>query len=1153
MAENLTPQQRQAVENRGGKLLVSAAAGSGKTKVLVDRLLSYLTDPDNPADIDSFLIITYTKAAAAELRGKIAKRLSEAVAASPENRHLQRQLQRLFLTKISTVHAFCADILREYAYRLDIPADFRVADENECFELMNSVMEQVLERAYENALDEQDFCAFVDTQGFGRDDRQIPEIILKVYNQARCHLNPDKWLQWCIDSVSESKISDAGETVWGQYLIADLHRYIDLQIATLQRLISQIEQTEYLEKASDLIGATIDQLSVLRSAKTWDAIVAHKDIDYGRLTLSSKCTDEVLKEQIKTVRDNCKKGLAVRLRRFSAASVLMLSDMEQTQCAIRGLVKLVKEFDKVYSIAKQRRRVMDFGDLEHKMLDLLLGKSRTNPTTIAKEIGLRFREIMVDEYQDSNQVQDAIFEALTREKQNCFMVGDVKQSIYQFRLADPEIFLKKYNTYAHADCALPGEGRKIMLSSNFRSAGSVIRAVNDVFATCMCKQVGGLEYGNDEMLYEGISHQPVDEPEIELYAVEGYDDQYANEAAFVAERIAQLTDGTHYIRDNDKLRPITPEDIVILLRSPGSVGGIYRAALEERGIACVSANRVDILQTEEIEVLTAFLETIHNPLRDIPLTAVLTSRIVGITADELSKIRCADKYSSIYEALKKSDLPKAVAFIELLDTLRRESQFQNVSNLLMKLFSLTLMDSIYAALPNGMERKENLQSFCRLAASYEASAGGGLSRFLDHIQIMRQRGLEASVEQNTSNAVTIMSIHKSKGLEFPVVFLCGLSKAFNLESARTQILCDKDLGLGLNSVDTLNAVRYPTLAKRAIGAKIISESISEEMRVLYVAMTRAKDRLIMTYCLKNVAERVAKLRNAAAFSEQALLTEDADCAGDWILQTAIKQKDPFWCILPGEAAGEWVDVATNDNDLDIVPQSTMEKFKTALPFVYPYQQATRTPSKQTATQLKGRLKDMEAAELAHTNRRHTPFWRQPGGASGQAHGLDYGNAVHTVMQFIRYEECQDISGVKRELDRLVAQGCITQEVRSVINPKQIADFFQTDIGQLLRTHGNVIREFKFSILDDAAKYTSGIEDEQVLLQGVVDCAILDDDGILVIDFKTDRVTDENLEQVSTGYFHQLRIYADALSRIYQIPVKSAQLYFFRTGRFVSVI
>ena len=1153
MADNLTPQQRQAVENRGGKLLVSAAAGSGKTKVLVDRLLSYLIDPVSPADLDSFLLITYTKAAAAELRSKIAKRLSEAVAASPENRHLQRQLQRLFLTKISTVHAFCADILREYAYRLDIPADFRVADENECFELMNSVMEQVLERAYENASDEQDFCAFVDTQGFGRDDRQIPEIILKVYNQARCHLSPNKWLQWCIDSVSESKISDAGETVWGQYLIADLHRYIDLQIATLQRLISQIQQTEYLEKASDLLGATIDQLSVLRSAKTWDAIVAHKDVDYGRLTLSSKCTDEVLKEQIKTVRDNCKKGLAARLRRFSAPSTLMMSDMEQTQRAIRGLVKLVKEFDKVYSIAKQRRRVMDFGDLEHKMLDLLLGKSRTNPTAIAKEIGLRFREIMVDEYQDSNQVQDAIFEALTQEKQNCFMVGDVKQSIYQFRLADPEIFLKKYNTFAHADCALPGQGRKIMLSSNFRSAGSVIQAVNDVFSTCMCKQVGGLEYGAEEKLYEGIPHQSIDEPEIELYAVEGYDDQYSNEAAFAADRITQLIDGTHYVRDNDKLRPITPEDIVILLRSPGSVGGIYRSALQERGIACVSANRVDMLQTEEIEVLIAFLETIHNPLQDIPLTAVLTSRVIGMTADELSNIRCTDKYSSIYDALLKSDSPKATAFVELLDRLRRESQIQNLSNLLMKLFSLTLMDSIYAAMPNGMERKENLQSFCRLAASYEASAGGGLARFLNHIQIMRQRGLETAVEQNTSNAVTVMSIHKSKGLEFPVVFLCGLSKAFNLESAHSQILCDKDLGLGLNSVDTQNAVRYPTLAKRAISAKIVSESISEEMRVLYVAMTRARDRLIMTYCLKNVDQRVEKLRNAAAFSEQALLTEDADCAGDWILQTALKQKDSLWSILPGKLTGECIAVVPNDDNQSNIHQTTLDKFRIMLPFVYPFQQATQTPSKQTATQIKGRLKDMEAAELTQTKDSHNKFWRQPGTTSGQTYGMDYGNAMHTVMQYIRYEVCQDVSGVVQELDRLVSVGCITQENRNKINHQQIADFFQSDIGRLLQNHKNVVREFKFSILDDATKYTVGVENEHILLQGVVDCAILDDDGIIIIDFKTDRITNENLQQVSAGYELQLRTYADALSRIYNLPVKSALLYFFRSGSFVSVI
>ena len=1153
MAEKLTLQQLEAVNNRGGKLLVSAAAGSGKTKVLVDRLLGYLTDPVKPANLDDFLIITYTKAAAAELRGKIAAKLTERIALEPENRHLQQQLQRLYLTKISTVHSFCADILREYAYLLDLSADFRVADETECFALQAKALEQLLDDAYDNAENDPDFCAFIDSQGFGRDDRQIPEILLKVYHSAKCHLDPEAWLDWCVCVGSDQSVTDASGTVWGRYLVEDLHAYLDLQIVAIERCVKLASSVDYMEKPAAILAETVNQLSVLRSCNTWDAIRSHMDIDYGTLRFSAKCTDVDAINQIKAVRDACKKGVAKKLRRFSDDSAQIVADTKTAMCAVRGLVALTKRFDQTYSRMKRSRRILDFNDLEHRMLDLLLGKCRSCATLIAVEIGERFREVMVDEYQDSNEVQDAIFSALTAKRNNCFMVGDVKQSIYQFRLADPGIFLHKYNTYANAGDAVDPEGRKILLSSNFRSCGAVIDAVNDVFSACMSPRVGGLVYGPEEALKEGIPHCALDEPEIELYGIDVCEDTYLEEASFVAQRIRELLDGTHMVRSGEQLRPIVPDDIVILLRSPGSVGGEFQFALEQLGIRCNTGGSADLMQTEEIEVLYALLQVINNPLQDIPLIAVLSSRIFGFTADDLAALRGNCKQGSIYDAVLASNLEKAKAFLQVLTQLRGEAQIHNLSRLLQKVLSLTRMDSVYASLPNGVSCVENLQSFLQMAAGYEAATNGGLTQFLDHLAVLTEKGLITAGEQGTSGAVTIMSIHKSKGLEFPVVFLCGLSRAFNREDTRAQVLCDKQLGLGLACVDTANRVRYPSVAKRAIAAKMTAESLSEEMRVLYVAMTRAKDRLIMTYAAPNVQQELSDISLRMPQSDPLLLTAEADCPGTWVLLTALKNRDRWSVQIVQADSG---DRTTQNEEMQVdlqLPSEVVERLKASLSYRYAHMAATKTPSKQTATQLKGRLKDQEAAEDTMEVVKQQRSWRKPRFLQEEHSGRIYGNALHTVMQYVHFDACNDLAGVMGEIGRLVREHYISEEQAAMLNAQQIANFFMTDFGEKLRTSKNVLREFKFSVLEDAARYCPDVEREQILLQGVVDCAIIDDDGIVIVDFKSDRVSTDAIDTAVEKYRPQIVAYANAMEKIYRLPVKSAKLYFFHLNQFVSIV
>ena len=1170
MADKLTPQQELAVKNRGGRLLVSAAAGSGKTKVLVDRLLDYILDPVNPANIDEFLIITYTKAAASELRGKIAAKLTERMADNPENRHLQRQMQRLYLTKISTVHAFCGDLLRQYAHVLDLPADFRVADENECAQLRDTVMARMLDGAYENAQQDPDFRSFVDAQGLGRDDRLVPEILLKVYDSARCHLDPELWLDSCVESACVGEMTDAGQTLWGKYLIEELFAWLDLQIAAMERCVRAAKASEGMEKPAQLLQCTLSQLQYLRKSSTWDDILARKNVDFGRLVFSKKCPDQELAERIKAVRKACKDGLEKKLRAFADDSAQVLSDMAQTAAAVRGMVALTRRFGKEYDRAKRSRRILDFGDLEHRTLDLLLGRRRGSTTAAAREIGGRFREILVDEYQDSNAVQDAIFGALTEQKNNCFMVGDVKQSIYQFRLADPTIFLNKYNTFADACTAPAGVDRKVLLSANFRSGGAVLRSVNDVFRLCMSPAVGGLYYGDEEALREGIPHGALDEEEVELWGIDVQKETYAEEAAFVARRISELLDGKHFVRDGNGLRAIAAEDIAILLRSPGSSGHHYIRALERRGIRCTSGGGQNLLQTQEIALLRSLLQTVSNPRQDIPLIAALASPVFGFTADDLAALRSNHRGGCIYDALLASELPKASDFLDILAILRREARMGTLAQLIEKIFFLTRLDSIFAAMPGGEVRSANLQTFYALASEFETGARRDLEQFLEHLDALEDKGLIAAGEQSAPGCVTLMSIHKSKGLEFPVVFVCGLSKTFNRESTRAQVLCDQSLKLGLSAVDAENRLRYPTVAKRAIAAKMTADSLSEELRVLYVALTRARDRLIMTYASNTLQKDLQELASRMELSDPELLTRDVVCMGQWVLMAALQRTEAgeFFAIAgrPGETAlGDpvWkigvVTVEPDDPAAAVAVEETAalsegagERLCRALQFRYAHAAATQAPSKQTATERKGREKDAEAAEDAPEPASSARTWRRPAFAAHRSDAAERGTAMHTAMQYIRYEACTSPERVRGEILRLAKDGFITRDQAALVDAGRIAAFFETDIGRMLRSGENVLREFKFSILEDGTNYDPALTGEQILLQGVVDCALMESDGITVIDFKTDFVTPQTLEQKVDYYRPQVKAYADALERIYGKPVKSAVLYFFHLGEFAAV-
>ena len=693
--------------------------------------------------------------------------------------------------------------------------------------------------------------------------------------------------------------------------------------------------------------------------------------------------------------------------------------------------------------------------------------------------------------------------------------------------------------------------------------------MNSVFQAAMRPKVGGLTYGEAESLREGIPQEPLPDTAVELYALDVREDTYSEEASFVAERIRKmLRDGT-CIRKNGEYRPVQPEDIVILLRSPGTAASCFQRALEARGIRCATGAGDDLLKTEEISTLRSFLKVLINPRQDIPLISVLASPVFGFTANDLAVVRGNQKKVSFYEALARCGLEKADNFFDVLQTLRREAKFRSLTSLLEICLRLTRMDSIYGAMSNGNARRENIQMFYQLAADYEKQSLKDLSQFLDYLDSLESRGLVVSGSHHPE-AITIMSIHKSKGLEFPVVFLCNLSRRFNMENLRAQILCDKDLGLGLSVANLQKRIRYPSVAKRAISVKMAEESVSEEMRVLYVAMTRARDRLIMTYASQTLENDLKEIVLRQDFDSGELVCREATCMGDWVLLAATQRMEAGALHACSERPRElkisnypWyiaVTQATEEQAFSQLPQETLlpiseeqiSSISDSLAYRYPHTAATTTPSKQTATAQKGREKDLEAYEDTPEPKVIARKWRSPSFANVPISGKEYGNAMHTVMQYIAYEKCSDEDAIRSEIHRIVRNGFLTSEQAAAIVPGKLLNFFSSELGQKLRSGISYLREFKFSILDDGCRYNASLKGEKILLQGVVDCALLEEDGITIIDFKTDYVTEETLSQIISRYRGQVQTYSDALQRIYEKPVKNRYLYLFGLERFVAV-
>ncbi len=1160
----LTASQQAVVDNRGGALLVSAAAGSGKTKVLVDRLMSRICDPDNPCNVDDFLIITYTKAAAAELRLKVSQALSKRIAAEPSNRHLQKQLHRIYLADISTVHAFCSSILRTYAHLLDIPPDFRVAEEVESNLLKERVLNSLLEQGY--ASGKPDFYAMVDGFGYGRDDRRLPEAVKLAHEELRCRADMDGWLTNMLDALDVSQYTDALETPWGKYLFEEFRLFLRSQIEKMESAVKEMAFYPNIQKGLEArFLDNIAQMQRLLACGTWDELRANQILSFGRVGVIRKPEDEQVKERVSKVRTLCWQSLQKWQKQFFGSSAEILTDLGQAMPGARALLQFAKQFDDAYSKEKKKRKLMDFSDLEHYAIRLLTDRYSGLPTRTAKEIAGKYVEIMVDEYQDSNEVQDTIFEAVSRNGQNRFMVGDVKQSIYRFRLADPTLFLRKYLSYVSYTDADAGTPRKILLSENFRSRPEILSACNDVFRLIMRKRVGDLDYTEDVALKPGRSYPELKDKAVELHCLTNSDagqDKTAVEADYVAARIRCMLDEGMLVTDDDQLRPVKPGDIAILMRALSATASNYLAALERYGIPAVCDRGGSLLDTSEVQILVSLLHLIDNPHQDIPWITVLASPVFGFSPDQLAQPRIKNRSDNYYDSIRDQEAFQDV--IKLIQELQEAARWMKLHDLLDLIFQRTNFLSVFASMQDGVRRERNLTAFRSFVVSFERTESRSLAQLLWYLQDLQASGGGLPMPKGAvENAVTIMTVHTSKGLEFPVVFLSDLSRKFNRKDMQDAILVDDELAVGCDRVDHRRFVRYPTLAKNAIIHKQTRENVSEELRILYVAMTRAQDRLIMTYYSRYLLSELKRINDMITMPLSDDLCQSAGSPGKWILMAALCRTEAgelfaqcgsnsvsFVSEHPWKI--RYVDLTGFSDEAQYRSKAENSEVQhdahgvQLLDYRYPYRSACQIPAKITATQLKGRIPDHEVSEQAFEVPHVSAFrLRRPDFLSGGLTAAEKGTATHLFMQFASFALCTDESSLRQELERLCAEEFLTRDQVDAIPVSDILHLFRSELGNWL-LNKPLQREFKFSLLVDAAEYGFGAEHEQILLQGVVDCFVLEEDGITILDFKTDRVP--NPEQYRT----QLDTYANALSRIYKMPVKKKLLYFFVSGETVEV-
>ena len=1228
-----TEEQVRAISEDRCNLLVSAAAGAGKTAVLVERIIRKITHAENPVDIDRLLVVTFTNAAAAEMRERIGAALSRVLEEAEVDgdlkvkKNLQRQLTLLGKSNITTIHSFCLDVIRNNFHTIDLDPAFRIADDTEALLLQLEALEELIESKYEPENCTEDFLSLVECYGGSKDDNKLMDLILTIYDFVQSHPWPDIWLTDAIEAFNAAGGMDFGDTKWAEVLMKSISMELSGLQCLLEDTIKTAEREEGLSPYINTLQEDVLRIKAMQSACEgkggWDALYREFDnLEFSRLPKCGKEADPIIKEEVKGARDDVK-GRLNRIKKdlISGSSEELTSDLRRLYPVMNSLGSLVSEFSDKYQDKKKQKNVIDFNDLEHYCLKVLTNRTEGEVLPTQTALGLRelFEEIYIDEYQDSNLTQEVILGMVSREETgepNIFMVGDVKQSIYRFRQAKPELFIKKLRTYSGDS---QSKYRKILLNKNFRSREDIIRAVNFIFSRIMSESLGEIEYTEDEKLNAGAVYKVPESPgssvggPVELHIIdsseigteetdtseEDFDDYEESalmlnsmqcEARVAANRIKELTaDGSFMVIDKNtgEYRPVQFKDIVILMRTTKNWADVFAEELSIQGIPVFTDAGTGYFRTVEISTVLSLLQIIDNPLQDIPLLAVLRSPICGFDPEELIDIRLFDKETDFFEAMVKAASSegelgrKAAGFLEKLEDWREKSLYLSTDELIWHLYNDTGYYSFVGAMPGGAARQANLRMLFDKARQYEESSFKGLFNFINFINKLKgnQGDLgSAKVLGEKDDVVRIMSIHKSKGLEFPVVFLCGAGKGFNLTDTAKSILLHHELGIGPDFIDHKRRIWYPSIFKQALKYKIKLESLSEEMRILYVAFTRAKEKLIITGAVKDIAKSTSRWKSSSGASTQKVPEFDVLRGRsflDWICTALMRDNEGkpseklegvegwdirFWNreeVLRGAVAEEHgKEELIDEAALSSAEANMQDEIIKRLEWKYPYSAYEKLPVKVTVTELK-RYFDTEAADefriqAAPGIRKRPRFLEETSGMTA----AERGSLMHFVLQHMDFGGEVSEAGIKRQLEDMIRMELLTEVQARNVNIDGIVGFLNSDLGRRMTEAGRLYREMPFTMEVECSevfgsKAGCGHEGETVVLQGIIDCWFEEEGKLVLVDYKTDYVPEGELSRIKEKYRTQIEYYARALSQITGKEVSGKYIYLFWNGKILE--
>ena len=1311
MGVSWTTEQQQVIDLRNRNILVSAAAGSGKTAVLVERIVKIITDKNHPVDIDHLLIVTFTNAAAAEMRERIGNAIEKALDEQPGNEHLLRQLTLIHNAQITTIDSFCLYVVRNHFHEINLEPNFRIGDEGELKLLREDVLGRVLEQNYEEPSEA--FSDFVEGYASGRTDAALNEMILQLYEFSRSYPWPEKWLDSFVGIYRIENREELDRAEW----LAPLTQNIRFVLKDCEQLLKQALAITQQDDGPDMyekaVQSDLEKYEGLsRLTSFCELSGALSDIKYDRLASSRGFEGDPDKlELVKSLREQAKDVVKKLCKQyFFCSPEMMIEQLERTEPMLEEVVRLTKQFADEFAAAKRRKNLVDFHDVEHFALQILVDEETEKAKKTAEEFRDTFEEIMIDEYQDSNEVQETLLRSISREERgenNIFMVGDVKQSIYRFRLARPELFMKKYDSYSLEESTT----QRIDLHKNFRSREEALTCTNDIFYKIMARSLGNVEYDAEAALYPGASYpaMPVQEnpagekaaedekvsgkqingftPEIlladsndELLEDTDFSDKKTLEAKMVAEKIRHLMK-TQPVTDKStgELRAARYSDIVILLRSLSGWADSLVEVLNGNGIPAHTVSSTGYFSTVEVQTVLSMLRLLDNPRQDIPMAAVLRSPMAGLTDEELAVLRLEDGSVPFHEAvlelaegLYEEDGQKEISDSEadrkqgrnadektenhieitahrkLLKFYKKYKQLRQLvpDTPIHELIEIILRETGYghyvAAMPAGNRRTANLNMLLEKATAYEKTSYKGLFHFVRYIDELQKYDVdfgEADMVGENEDVVRIMSIHKSKGLEFPIVIVSGMGKNFNKQDTRSKMVLHPELGIGLDYMDGKKRIKSPTIAKKAIAKQIDLENLGEELRVLYVALTRAKEKLILTGTLKDAPEKLEFFRQQAALYAHSsdttaipyLTRESAAGYLDWILPAVLSYGDkyPVRIVEAAELVLDEVEnqLEQNENlterivEIEAADTQLVGQLKQRFSQRYPYQTDILRKNKYSVSELKHRaMREKFEAEQEETIPAFLeepvtptiPLFIQRQGIVGQEaqnkaqdagqeaeskaeqkiesntanRGALRGTAVHRVM------ECYDFTSeksVQEQMDAMEKEEKITADMRTLVKERIVADFVSSETGKrmaLAQRMGALYREKPFVMgftEEELERYGFGAgaqmieneaqtenaqqeimsenvsqenhmhEEDLTLIQGIIDVFWIEDDGITVLDYKTDRVG--TAQELIDRYATQLKLYADALERVFatrKLKVKEILIYSFRLEKLISI-